>query len=360
MQSSYRSNPSRPSGVLGVLEDSLTRISGCSGGSARTSSTMSTTRSARTGTFAIGSTVISRPRSRTGVTHPRTSRSFTRTPHVPHDAWRHECRIASDGRAGAGSIAAPRAPSCAPRPARRTFVMGTLVAALEPEHPEPAGLGAFGLGRRSVRPPRSRPHLGRVERFVGKQHGLAGAAPASTPSLRQITSAHSSAIPRSVVPLPPVIVTNPSTPSDSAWSYVLKVLESSRPLSAPVSPISGRAADQAARNRRRRDRGDQPRALLDHPANMVLGDLEVVGVLDRPRARADDRQRALRHDDVAVAGAVQAVHHHVHRRPRTATITPGEGRTGTLTPAIVATCSLHGPVAFTTTSARISPTVPLT
>src|SRR5512139_1092022 len=58
---------------------------------------MSTSRSARTGMFAIGSTVMSSPRSCTSVTHIRTSRPFTRTPHVPHEAWRHECRSIRDG-----------------------------------------------------------------------------------------------------------------------------------------------------------------------------------------------------------------------------------------------------------------------
>ena len=51
----------------------------------------------------------------------------------------------------------------------------------------------------------------------------------STPSLRQTTSAQTSAIPRSVVPLPPVIVTKPSAPPSAAWSIVLNVRDSSRP-----------------------------------------------------------------------------------------------------------------------------------
>src|SRR6266516_1443382 len=65
----------------------------------------------------------------------------------------------------------------------------------------------------------------------------------SIPSLWQTTSAQTSAIPRSVVALPPVIVTNPSIPSVSAWSIVLNVRDSSRPVSVSRAPISGRAAD---------------------------------------------------------------------------------------------------------------------
>ena len=47
-------------------------------------------------------------------------------------------------------------------------------------------------------------------------------------------------------------------------------------------------------------------------------------------------------------------------RPRTASITPGEGRIGTSTPAMCATCSDHGPVAFTTRSAPIVVSRPVT
>ena len=124
-------------------------------------------------------------------------------------------------------------------------------------------------------------------------------------------------MPRSVVPLPPVIVTKPSTPSVLAWSNVLNVRESSRPESAasPLEPISGRAADHAARNVGRAHRGDQLRALLVHPPHVVLGHVEVVGILDHPRARADHREPALGHDDVAVAGLVQAVDDHVAQAP---------------------------------------------
>jgi hypothetical protein len=54
---------------------------------------------------------------------------------------------------------------------------------------------------------------------------------------------------RRVVALPPVMVTNPSTASVTAWSKHLKVSDSSRPPHwPPEAPISGRAADQAARS----------------------------------------------------------------------------------------------------------------
>ena len=47
-------------------------------------------------------------------------------------------------------------------------------------------------------------------------------------------------------------------------------------------------------------------------------------------------------------------------RPRNASITPGEGLIGTSTPAINATFSDHGPVAFTVRSAWISASRPVT
>ena len=53
---------------------------------------------------------------------------------------------------------------------------------------------------------------------------------------------------RRVVALPPVMVTKPSTPSVAAWSKHLKVRDSSRPPPVAEAPISGRAADQAARS----------------------------------------------------------------------------------------------------------------
>ncbi len=49
-----------------------------------------------------------------------------------------------------------------------------------------------------------------------------------------------------------------------------------------------------------------------------------------------------------------------HSRPRRASRTPGDGLIGTSTPAMRATDSDHGPVAFTTMSARSSPSVPVT
>ena len=49
----------------------------------------------------------------------------------------------------------------------------------------------------------------------------------------------------------------------------------------------------------------------------------------------------------------------LQRRPRTASITPGLGRIGTSAPAMTATCSDHGPVAFTTRSAPMRVSMPV-
>ncbi len=105
---------------------------------------------------------------------------------------------------------------------------------------------------------------------------------ASIPNLRHTTSAQSSAMPRKVVALPPVMVTNPSTPSSSAWSIVLNVRESSRPLSASFEPISGRAADHAARNSAPATAGIELRPFLVHPLDVVLGDVELLRVVHGP------------------------------------------------------------------------------
>ena len=44
----------------------------------------------------MGSTVtVPPPTSASGVTHASRSRPFTRTPQVPHEAWKHEWRSAS-------------------------------------------------------------------------------------------------------------------------------------------------------------------------------------------------------------------------------------------------------------------------
>ncbi len=45
----------------------------------------------------MGSTVTVPETSEMGVTHASRSRPFTRTPQVPHDAWKHECRSPSVG-----------------------------------------------------------------------------------------------------------------------------------------------------------------------------------------------------------------------------------------------------------------------
>ena len=75
------------------------------------------------------------------------------------------------------------------------------------------------------------------------------------PSLRQTTSAHTWPMPRSVVALPPVIVTKPSTLSVS----VVEGLEGARELAArgPVIVVpSPEVAVNRAANERRARRGD--------------------------------------------------------------------------------------------------------
>ena len=91
MQSSNRSYASIPSGISADDGKSLVRVAGCGAGKRSANDVMSTTRSVITGKLAIGSTVT-RPGSRSArrVTHARPSRPFTRTPQVPHEAWRHE------------------------------------------------------------------------------------------------------------------------------------------------------------------------------------------------------------------------------------------------------------------------------
>src|SRR4029453_1383305 len=114
---------------------------------------------------------------------------------------------------------------------------------------------------------------------------------ASTPSLAQTRSAVASAMARRVVALPPVMVTNPSTPSVTAWSKHLNVRDNSRPPAwPPEAPISGRAPAPAV-----------------HRPHMLVGHHEVVGVGDGQGAGPDDRQAPLGHHDVPVAGRMQAV-----------------------------------------------------
>ena len=100
---------------------------------------MSTTTSCSTGRFAIGSTVIVPEKSESGVTHASRSRPFTRTPHVPHEAWKHEWRSPSDG--SSVQLDPPERLEHG-----RAFVdrhvdtrrVRRVVAALEAVHPEPA------------------------------------------------------------------------------------------------------------------------------------------------------------------------------------------------------------------------------
>ena len=126
----------------------------------------------------------------------------------------------------------------------------------------------------------------------------------STPSFRQTTSAHTSAMPRSVVRL---AAGDRDEPLDAVVHGVVDRLEGPRELAARVGVVLG--ADQRPGGRPRRaerrvaDGGDQLRALLDHASDVVLGNAEVVGVLDHPGAGADDRERPLRDHDVAVARA---------------------------------------------------------
>ena len=91
MQSSKRSYASTPSGTSADDGKSLVRVAGWGAGKRSVNDVMSTTRSFSTGKLAMGSTVT-RPGSRSArrVTHARPSRPFTRTPQVPHDAWKHE------------------------------------------------------------------------------------------------------------------------------------------------------------------------------------------------------------------------------------------------------------------------------
>ena len=99
MQSSNRSYASIPAGTLGRPGELARRDRwGVQRGTARRTTSCRRRGRSTTGKLAIGSTVT-RPCSRSArrVTHASPSRPFTRTPQVPHDAWKHECRMASDG-----------------------------------------------------------------------------------------------------------------------------------------------------------------------------------------------------------------------------------------------------------------------
>ena len=184
---------------------------------------------------------------------------------------------------------------------------------------------------------------------------------ASTPSLAQTRSAVASAMARRVVALPPVMVTNPSTPSVTAWSKHLKVRDSSRP---PPSGAAGGADQRPGRGPGgplggRGHRRDQLGALAVHRLDMLVGHLQVVGVADGPGAGPDDRQAPLGHHDVPVAGRVQAVDDQVTQPADQRQEHLGDGWTGTVAPAMAARRSHQGPVALTTRSAASSASAPV-
>ena len=104
---------------------------------------------------------------------------------------------------------------------------------------------------------------------------------------------------------------------DPVGDSVVEALEGARQL--PPSPTSG-AADGTDQRPGRGPGGplgsgghrrDQLGPLPVHGRHVLVGHGQVVGVLDGPGARADDRQAPLGHHDVPVAGRVQAVHDQV-------------------------------------------------
>ena len=149
-------------------------------------------------------------------------------------------------------------------------------------------------------------------------------------------SAVASAIARSVVALPPEMVTNPSTPSRSAWSKHLKVRDSSRPVWLPASPINGRTADQAARSSACATAGTslEPSSTIVRmwssgrcSSSGSSTTQELVPITLKPRCGSTMSPSP----DLCSRLTTMW-----HQRPRTATSTPGEHRTGTSTPAISA------------------------
>jgi hypothetical protein len=52
-------------------------------------------------------------------------------------------------------------------------------------------------------------------------------------------------------------------------------------------------------------------AIFDHLVDVLLRNLDRVGIVDLPRRRANDRRHALRHHDVAVVRLVQTIDHHL-------------------------------------------------
>jgi hypothetical protein len=193
---------------------------------------------------------------------------------------------------------------------------------------------------------------------VGRQHHLRVRQGTWTPSLAQTTSAAASAIARRVVALPPVMVTNPSTPS-LAWSKHLKVRESCRPLEAPpAAPTSGLAADQAARNSAVATAGTSLAPSRYIAWTCSSGTSRSSGsVTTQALVPTTDRPRWGRTMSPSPAGC-RRLTTRSQSRPRSASSTPGDGRTGTSAPAMAASRSHHGPVALTTRSAWTSASRP--
>ena len=175
------------------------------------------------------------------------------------------------------------------------------------------------------------------------------------PTLRQMTSAVVSAIPRSVVPLPPVMVTNPSTPS---VSRVIEALEGPAQLAArvgvarPDERAGGRPGGAALGRARPPGSASSPRRTIRStwssgtPRSSGSSTThELVPTTDRPR------WGTMMSPSPEAWSRLMTM---LHQRPRTASITPGEGRIGTSSRPSRAICSAHGPVAFTTRSPRIS------
>jgi hypothetical protein len=93
-----------------------------------------------------------------------------------------------------------------------------------------------------------------------------------------------------------------------------------------------------------------------HRLDVLLGHVQVVRVGDHPGAGAHHRQGPLGRT-MSPAGC-RRLTTMLQSRPRSASSTPGDGRTGTSAPAMPASRSHHGPVALTTRSARISASRP--
>ncbi len=308
----------------------------------------------------MGSTVITGPGPARAVTQPSTSRPFTRRPQVPQEAWKQECRrrerpIAMDlypaerledrgARPTGTSSWTSKCDVSSPRANRNTRSRRTSV-------PDAAvARSSVVLNARSSC----------VEGRVGEQDRLAGPAGGLDPELAaddvRAELGHA-AEGRGLAP------GDRDEPLDAvlcAWSIVLNVRDSSRPLSASCEPINGRAADHAARNSAVATAGmsSAPSSYIrwtwssgtssSSGSSTVHDDVPTIDNARCGTTMSPSPERCMRLMTM------------LQRRPRSASITPGEGWIGTLTSAIRATFSDHGPVAFTTRSARSSPSRPVT